>query len=97
MFGLFSSRDQREQEKRVRATLEEGRRQGLQHLNQFKQQARHHTQRASEYLGDGSRRARELTSDSAKRIDDSARENPWAYVAAGTLAGIAIGYLLGRK
>lgn len=97
MFGLFSSRDRREQERRVRARLEEGRRHGLQHLNDFRQQARQQTQRASEYFEDGSRRARELTCDSARRIDDSARENPWAYVAAGTLTGIALGYLLRRK
>lgn len=45
--------------------------------------------------------ARDVTTEKArevaKSVDESVRKNPWPYIGGAVVAGLVIGYLVGRR
>lgn len=100
MSGLFSSSRRKEAKAYaddLNKQLKNGARQGSHQLQNLRDTASDQVQRLGSHFEDGRRQAQEFTKRSAKTIHHQAQDNPWAYVAAGTVLGIAIGYFIGRR
>lgn len=104
MFGQSSSKTRKEAKAKALAIQDEldhrakGMRHGIKkHASDLQDQFNDFRENAGERLSEHSQRAQQLTRESAHHVDRNVREYPWAYVAGGTVLGLAVGYLLGRR